>query len=105
VPAYDVADIESRLAAAAQSWTDDLRAALQPVPGLTTATLAFALGADTVAGTKHLRLAEAGAAVGLGAIPELRTLRERLSALAAGCDPLALQRAFATAMLATDPPR
>jgi len=28
VPAYDVADIESRLAEAAQSWTDDLRAAL-----------------------------------------------------------------------------
>jgi transposase len=70
---------------------------------LTTATLAFALGADTVAGTKHLRRAEAGAAVGLGAVPELRTLRERLSALAVGCDPLALQRAFATAMLATDP--
>jgi hypothetical protein len=41
--------------------------------------------------------------VGLGAVPELRTLRERLSALAQGCDPLALQRAFATAMLATDP--
>jgi DNA-binding transcriptional regulator LsrR (DeoR family) len=39
----------------------------------------------------------------LGAVPELRTLRERLSALAQGCDPLALQRAFATAMLATDP--
>jgi hypothetical protein len=58
-----------------------------------------------VAGTKHLRRVEAGAAVGPGAIPKLRTLRERLSALAAGCDPLALQRAFATAMLATDPPR
>src|SRR5664279_2155223 len=72
---------------------------------LTTATLAFALGVDTVEGTKHLRRAEAGAAVGLGAIPKLRTLRERLSALAQGCDPLALQRAFATAMLATDPPR
>jgi hypothetical protein len=43
--------------------------------------------------------------VGLGAIPKMRTLREGLSALAAGCDPLALQRAFATAMLATDPPR
>src|SRR5664280_935295 len=28
VPAYDVADIESRLAEAAQSWTDDLRVAL-----------------------------------------------------------------------------
>jgi len=70
---------------------------------LTTATLAFALGVDTVEGPKHLRRAEAGAAVGLGAVPELRTLRERLSALADGCDPLALQRAFATAMLATDP--
>src|SRR5450756_3095670 len=70
---------------------------------LTTATLAFALGVDTVEGTKHLRRAEAGAAVGLGAVPELRTLRVRLSALAQGCDPLALQRAFATAMLTTDP--
>src|SRR5664279_4066312 len=70
---------------------------------LTTATLAFALGVDTVEGTMHLRRAEAGAAVGLGAVPELRTLRERLSALAQGCDPLELQRAFATAMLATDP--
>ena len=67
---------------------------------LTTGTLAFALGVDTVEGTKHLRRAEAGAAA---AVPELRTLRERLSALAEGCDPLALQRAFATAMLATDP--
>src|SRR5664280_2688292 len=70
---------------------------------LTTATLAFALGVDTVEGTMHLRRTEAGAAVGLGAVPELRTLRERLSALAQGCDPLELQRAFATAMLATDP--
>src|SRR5450756_1178122 len=34
---------------------------------LTTATLAFALGVDTVEGTKHLRRAEAGATVGLGA--------------------------------------
>ena len=54
---------------------------------LTTATLAFALGVDTVEGTKHLRRAEAGAAVGLGAVPELRTLRERLSALGAGVRP------------------
>src|SRR5664280_1133788 len=38
---------------------------------LTTATLAFALGVDTVEGTMHLRRAEAGAAVGLGAVPEL----------------------------------
>jgi DNA-binding CsgD family transcriptional regulator len=70
---------------------------------LTATTLAFALGAGTVEGTKHLRRAEAGAAVGLRSIPELRTLRERLGALADDCDPLAVQRAFATAMLSADP--
>ena len=70
---------------------------------LSTATLAFALGAGTVEGTKHLRRAEAGAALGLAATPELATLRARLSALADGSDPLRLQRAFAAAMLATDP--
>ena len=36
-------------------------------------------------------------------LPELRTLRPRLAAIADGCDPLGLQRAFATAMLAADP--
>ena len=70
---------------------------------LTTATLGFALGAATVEGTKHLRRAEAGAAVGLTATPELATLRARLSALAGACDPLGLQRAFAAGMLAADP--
>src|SRR5664280_1875295 len=62
---------------------------------LTTATVGFALGVDTVEGTKHLRRADAGAAVGLGVAPQLATLRARLSALADGSDPLALQRAFA----------
>ncbi len=70
---------------------------------LTTATLGFALGIDTVEGSKHLRRAEAGAAVGLGSVPELKTLRTRLGALADGADPLGLQRAFAAGMLATDP--
>src|SRR5665647_2092292 len=70
---------------------------------LTTATLGFALGAGTVEGTKHLRRAEAGVAVGLAATPELGTLRSRLSALAEHCDPLGLQRAFAAGMLAADP--
>ena len=70
---------------------------------LTTATLGFALGAGTVEGTKHLRRAEAGAAVGLVATPELGTLRARLSALADNADPLGLQRAFAAGMLAADP--
>src|SRR5664280_1649506 len=66
---------------------------------LTTATLGFALGVDTVEGTKHLRRTEAGAAVGLAMVPQLATLRARLSALADTSDPLALQRAVAAAML------
>ncbi len=70
---------------------------------LTTATVGFALGADTVEGTKHLRRADAGAALGLGVAPQLATLRARLSALADGSDPLATQRAFAAGMLAADP--
>src|SRR5450759_675702 len=56
---------------------------------LTTATVGFALGVDTVEGTKHLRRADAGAAVVLGVAPQLATLRARLSALADGSDPLA----------------
>jgi len=71
---------------------------------LSTATVGFALGIDTVEGAKHLRRADAGAVVGLTAIPELRTFRSRLSALADRSDPLGLQRAFAQGMLADDPP-
>ena len=70
---------------------------------LCTATLGFALGIDTVEGAKHLRRAEAGVALGLTATPQLATLRARLSALADGSDPLAVQRAFAARMLAADP--
>ncbi len=70
---------------------------------LSSATLGFALGIDTVEGSKHLRRAEAGAAVGLVSVPELKTFRTRLGALADGTDPLALQRAFAAGMLTADP--
>ncbi|MGH7535387.1 MAG: putative transposase, partial [Gemmatimonadales bacterium] len=70
---------------------------------LCTATLGFALGIDTVEGAKHLRRGEAGVAVGLAMTPELATLRGRLGVLADHGDPLALQRAFATGMLAADP--
>jgi len=71
---------------------------------LATALFGFALGTDTVEGTKHLRRADAGALVGVDAIPEMLTLRARLCALADGSDPLALQRAFAARMLEADPP-
>lgn len=70
---------------------------------LSSATLGFALGIDTVEGSKHLRRTEAGAAVGLTVVPELKTFRTRLGALADGSDPLGLQRAFAAGMLSADP--
>src|SRR5512142_1230564 len=36
-------------------------------------------------------------------LPELRTLRPKLAAIAGGTDPLEVQRMFASAMLAADP--
>ena len=73
--------------------------------GLLTATsLAFALGASSAEGTKHLIPAQAGILAGIGRLPDPRTLRPRLAAIADRCDPLALQRQLAAAMLAADPP-
>ena len=70
---------------------------------LSSAMLGFALGIDTVQGSKHLRRADAGAAVGLTVVPELKTFRTRLGALADGSDPLGLQRAFAAGVFSTLP--
>jgi len=73
--------------------------------GLLTATsLAFALGASSAEGTKHLTPAQAGILAGIGRLPDPRTLRPRLAAIADWCDPLALQRQLAAAMLAADAP-
>jgi len=73
--------------------------------GLLTGTcLAFALGVSSVEGAKHLVRSQVGPLAGLAAVPELRTLRPRLAALADRCDPLELQRRLATAMLGADAP-
>jgi hypothetical protein len=73
--------------------------------GLLTATsLAFALGASSAEGTKHLIPSQAGILAGIGRLPDPRTLRPRLAAIADRCDPLALQRQLAAAMLAADAP-
>lgn len=66
------------------------------------ATFGFALGSSSAEGTKHLHRTDAGALVGLASFPELRTLRPRLAAIAEASDPLALQSAFAKAMLSAD---
>ena len=63
----------------------------------------FALGAATLEQFKHLAAADAGPLAGLAALPDLRTIRPRLAAIADDTDPVAVQRLFASAMLAADP--
>ena len=70
---------------------------------LSAVSICFALGAATIEQFKHLTAAAAGPLAGLAALPELRTLRPRLAAIADRTDPVALQRLFAQAMLAADP--
>ena len=70
---------------------------------LSAVSMCFALGAATIEQFKHLAAADAGPLAGLGALPGLRTLRPWLAAIADGTDPVALQRLFASAMLAADP--
>jgi transposase len=70
---------------------------------LSAVSLCFALGAATTEQFKHLAAAEAGPLAGLSRLPDLRTLRPGLAAIAGRTDPLRLQRMFAAAMLAADP--
>jgi hypothetical protein len=63
----------------------------------------FGLGAATAEQFKHLHRAEAGPLGGLAVLPELRTLRPALAAMADRADPLRLQEMLAAAMLAADP--
>lgn len=81
--------------------------AARPAPGrrfddialLTTTSAVFALGFSRLEQFKHPDRAQLGPLGGITALPELRTLRPRLAAIADGCDPLELQRSFAAAML------
>jgi len=70
---------------------------------LSAVSLCFALGAATIEQFKHLTAAAAGPLAGLRVLPDLRTIRPRLAAIADRTDPVALQRLFAQAMLAADP--
>ena len=70
---------------------------------LSATSICFALGAATIEQVKHLTAACAGPLAGLAVLPDLRTLRPRLAALADGCDPVKLQAMFAAAMLAAEP--
>jgi hypothetical protein len=70
---------------------------------LSAVSTCFALGAATIEQFKHLAGEAAGPLAGLAALPGLRALRPRLAAIADATDPLELQSAFASAMLAADP--
>jgi len=67
-------------------------------------SLMFSLGSSSIESAKHLDRTSLGALAGLDLLPELRTLRPRLAAIADACDPLAVQRTLATAMLTADAP-
>src|ERR1039457_3089355 len=75
----------------------------QDVALLSAVSMCFALGAATTEQFKHLAAAEAGPLAGLGMLPGLRALRPALARIADRTDPVALQRLFASAMLAADP--
>ena len=71
---------------------------------LTTATLGFALGIDTVEGTKHLRRGRGRRRARAGHHPaSWRRCGPGWARWPTAADPLALQRAFAAGMLAADP--
>jgi len=70
---------------------------------LSAVSTVFALGFASLEQAKHPDRAQVGPVAGIDVLPELRTLRPRLAAIADRCDPLALQRSFATAMLDAEP--
>ena len=91
----------------AQAGAGTVLAAAAGEPGdtllLSAVSMGFALGAATTGQFKHLAAAEAGPLAGLAALPGLRALRPALARIADRTDPVALQRIFASAMLAADP--
>ncbi|HMH90771.1 MAG TPA: hypothetical protein VK586_06750, partial [Streptosporangiaceae bacterium] len=70
---------------------------------LSVTSICFALGAATTEQFKHLTAACAGPLAGLAVLPDLRTIRPRLAAIADSSDPAEIQAMFAAAMLAAEP--
>ena len=70
---------------------------------LTATSVVFGLGFASLEQAKHPGRAQVGPVAGIDVLPELRTLRPRLAAIADACDPLGLQRSLAAAMLRVEP--
>lgn len=98
----DRVDAGGILTQALKDNSDD-QARFDEVALLAATSMVFALGATSIEQIKHLSATQAGPLCGLIRLPDRSTLRPRLAAIADQVDPLALQREFATAMLAADP--
>ncbi|MGH3226787.1 MAG: putative transposase, partial [Streptosporangiaceae bacterium] len=94
-------DADAILAAAGTPCRDE--SGYADVALLSATSICFALGAATIEQFRHLTAACAGPLAGLAVLPDVRTLRPRLAAIADRADPLELQAMFASAMLAADP--
>ena len=104
-PFLSLVDAETILAAAAVGArpTDRTGLRFDDLAVLTGTCLAFGLGFASLEQAKHPDRAQVGPVAGIDVLPELRTLRPRLAAIADSCDPLGLQRSLASAMLRVEP--
>jgi transposase/uncharacterized coiled-coil protein SlyX len=104
-PFFSLTDAEAILAAAAIGARPTTRAGwrFDDLAVLTGTCVAFGLGFASLEQAKHPDRSQVGPVAGIDVLPELRTLRPRLAAIADSCDPLALQRSLAAAMLAVEP--
>jgi transposase-like protein len=70
---------------------------------LSATSVVFGLGFASLEQAKHPDRSQVGPVAGIDVLPELRTLRPRLAAIADACDPLGVQRSLAAAMLRVEP--
>jgi hypothetical protein len=104
-PFLTLVNAETILAASMLGLTQRVRSAQRydDIAVLTGTCVAFGVGFKSVEQFKFPDRAEVGPVVGIDVLPELRTLRPRLAQIADRCDPLAVQRSLAQAMLAAEP--
>ena len=103
-PFFGLADAEAVLAAAAVGARPTAAGVrFDDLAVLTATSVCFGLGFASLEQAKHPDRAQVGPVAGIDVLPELRTLRPRLAAIADACDPLAAQRSLAEAMLRVEP--
>lgn len=104
-PFFSLADAEAVLASASVGARPTVGAGVRfdDLAVLTATSVCFGLGFASLEQAKHPDRSQVGPVAGIDVLPELRTLRPRLAAIADACDPLAVQRSLAKAMLTVEP--